>query len=48
VFVDVKRCFSFFLAIYEILFHLRFSGFFSLMYGVSNMESSGNSKFCVE
>jgi hypothetical protein len=27
VFVDVKRCFSLFLAIYEVLFHLRFSDF---------------------
>jgi cytochrome b561 len=43
VFVDVKRCFSLFLAIYEVLFHLRFSGFFFfvLVYGVSTMESSG-------
>jgi hypothetical protein len=27
VFVDVKRCFNLFLAIYEVLFHLRFSDF---------------------
>jgi hypothetical protein len=50
--VDVNRCFSLFLAIYEVLFHLKFSGFccrnnttevffFFFLYGVSTMESSG-------
>jgi hypothetical protein len=31
VFVDVKRCFSLFLDIYEVLFHLRFSGFVAVI-----------------
>jgi hypothetical protein len=49
--VDVKRCFSLFLAIYEVLFHLKFSDFcccngtteifFFFLYGVSTMESFG-------
>jgi hypothetical protein len=54
--VDVKRCFSLFLAMYEVLFHLKFTGFcccnstaegsfffFFFLYGVSIMESSGES-----
>jgi hypothetical protein len=50
VFVDVKRCFNLFLAIYEVLFHLRFSDFcccnsiaefFFFGYCVSTMESYG-------